>query len=429
MIFVCQYINKNEQTKITKKTNKKKASLMPMTCQCRKCQREKKFSSLFLHKNTKQQRFDNGCNSGASPSLSEFQNHKYNNGEINKVSQPFFGHSVLGRPEYRFGARGPVAINQQPTSSFLFPAHLQHTSLPLPRLHQCRAIQWCYGSVGPQGPVGPVGPQGPDGERGVSGADGAVGPTGPMGPDGAVGGRGADGVIGPMGPTGPVGEMGPIGPVGVVGPIGPTGATGAAGVIGTAGAIGGIGPAGPIGPTGASGPDGAIGPAGPSGAIGPMGPQGPPGIVDFAEFYALMPTDNAGIVGPGMPVQFPNDGETSGIISRYDASSFILSAIGVYHIWFQVSVTGTGQLIVATSNDGGNNYTELSSKLIGRAANMTQIVGSTLVRATVVNTLLQIRNPAGNNALTITPYAGSFSSDTVQEEQPVSANLIIARYA
>ena len=56
------------------------------------------------------------------------------------------------------------------------------------------------------------------------------------------------------------------------------------------------GPRGPRGPAGEVGP---VGPAGPAGEVGPAGPAGPPGgVLNFADFYALMPPDNATTVAP-----------------------------------------------------------------------------------------------------------------------------------
>lgn len=55
------------------------------------------------------------------------------------------------------------------------------------------------------------------------------------------------------------------------------------------------------------------GPQGPVGEIGPTGPQGPAGgTINFADFYALMPPDNAATVAPGTDVSFPQDGPNSG---------------------------------------------------------------------------------------------------------------------
>ncbi len=105
-------------------------------------------------------------------------------------------------------------------------------------------------------------------------------PPGPMGPQGPRGPRGLPGLPGPIGPQGPVGETGPIGPQGPVGETGP---------------------------------------------IGPQGPAG--GVLSYADFYALMPPDNAATVAPGTDVSFPEDGPNSGTdISRTGADSFNLSS-------------------------------------------------------------------------------------------------------
>lgn len=51
-----------------------------------------------------------------------------------------------------------------------------------------------------------------------------------------------------------------------------------------------------------------IGPTGPTGAAGLTGPQEEPGgVLNFADFYALMPPDNAATVAPGTDVSFPQD--------------------------------------------------------------------------------------------------------------------------
>lgn len=74
----------------------------------------------------------------------------------------------------------------------------------------------------------------------------------------------------------------------------------------------------------------------PIGVIGPTGPTGPQGgVLNFADFYALMPPDNAATVAPGTDVSFLQDGPNSGSgISRLGASSFNLADIGTYQILF-----------------------------------------------------------------------------------------------
>ena len=83
-------------------------------------------------------------------------------------------------------------------------------------------------------------------------------------------------------------------------------------------------------------------------------------------------------------------------------------------VLFQVSVTEAGQLIL-TLNGADLEYT-----VVGRAIGTSQIVGMALVKTTAVNSILTVRNPAGNAAaLTITPLAGG--------TRPVSAHLVIVR--
>jgi hypothetical protein len=182
-------------------------------------------------------------------------------------------------------------------------------------------------------------------------------------------------------------------------------------LIAQAGGIGAQGIMGATGPAGANGAPGATGPPGPIGLTGPAG-----GILDFADFFALMPSDNAATVAVGTDVSFPEDGPASGsgLIARTSPSSINLSAIGTYQVLFQVSVTEPGQLILTL------NGADLSYTVVGRATGTSQIVGMALVQTTIVNSLLTVRNPAGNaTALTITPLAGGTS--------PASAHLVITR--
>ncbi|MBR1718237.1 MAG: collagen-like protein [Bacilli bacterium] len=217
-------------------------------------------------------------------------------------------------------------------------------------------------------------------------------------------------VIGQIGPTGPTGPTGPAG-----GPTGPTGPTGATGPAGADGAIGATGPTGPTGAIGATGPTGPAGADGSIGPTGPTGPTGPSNISSFADFFALMPPDNAATVAPGTDVSFPQDGPNSGTdISRINANSFNLSSIGTYQIMFQVSVTEAGQLEL-TLNGNAIEYT-----VVGRATGTDQITGMYLIETTTINSVLTVRNPADNStALTITPLAGG--------TEPVSAHLVIIR--
>ncbi|MBW7460895.1 hypothetical protein K0U00_43225 [Paenibacillus sepulcri] len=130
-----------------------------------------------------------------------------------------------------------------------------------------------------------------------------------------------------------------------------------------------------------------------------------------------MPPDNAATVAPGTDVSFPQNGPTSGAaIVRTGPSTFSLSAIGTYQVLFQVSVSEAGQLILTL------NGADLAYTVVGRATGTSQIVGMALVQTTAINSILTVRNPAGNAAaLTITPLAGG--------TRPVSAHLVITRLA
>ena len=115
----------------------------------------------------------------------------------------------------------------------------------------------------------------------------------------------------------------------------------------------------------------------------------PERVINFADFYALMPTDNPATIAPGTDVNFPQDGATNGTsITRLSDNSFNISEIGTYEIYFNVPVTEAGQLEL-TLNGNSLDYT-----VVGRATGTSNISG-----------------------LTLTPFAGG----TI----PVSAHLII----
>ena len=128
-----------------------------------------------------------------------------------------------------------------------------------------------------------------------------------------------------------------------------------------------------------------------------------------------MPPDNAASVAPGTDVSFPQDGPNSSSgIFRTGPSSFNLTQIGAYQVLFQVGVTEAGQLILAL-NDEDLEYT-----VVGRATGASQIIGMAIVETTSINSVLTVRNPAGNAAaLTITPVAGG--------PRPVSVHLVITQ--
>lgn len=63
---------------------------------------------------------------------------------------------------------------------------------------------------------------------------------------------------------------------------------------------------------------------------------------------------------------------------------------------------------------------DLEYTVVGRAAGTSQIAGMAIVTTNVINSVLNVRNPAGNaTALTITPLAGG--------TRPVSAHPVITQ--
>ena len=220
------------------------------------------------------------------------------------------------------------------------------------------------------------------------------------------------GRIGPTGPTGPAGVPGATGPTG---PTGATGATGSTGATGATGVTGPTGSTGATGVTGTTGSTGATGVTGDTGATGPTGTTGAAGVVDYADFFALMPPDNAATVATDSAVQFPQDGPSSGVITRLDASSFLLPNVGTYLVQFQVSVSEPGQLMLRL------NGSAIANSVVGRLTGTSQIAGLSLVSTNVTNSVLEVINPPGNSsALTITPLAGG--------TQSVSAHLVITQF-
>jgi hypothetical protein len=133
-----------------------------------------------------------------------------------------------------------------------------------------------------------------------------------------------------------------------------------------------------------------------------------------------MPPNNAATVGAGIPVEFPQDGPTSGVIARRSPSEFVLPAVGTYRVAFSVSVDEPGQLVIGL--DSGSGMVELPYTLYGRATGTSLISGEGLVTTTAVNSALELRNPTGNTpALTITPKAGGFHA--------VVASIVIQQLA
>ena len=136
------------------------------------------------------------------------------------------------------------------------------------------------------------------------------------------------------------------------------------------------------------------------------------GAVSYQDFYALMPSDNFATVPFNGAIEFPQTAVSNSIITRISPSAFNLPDIGTYEISFQASIQEQTQLGIFL------NGALLSSSVVGRATGATQIVGSSLVTTTLVNSLLSINN-LGFIAITMAPNAGGTN--------PVSAHLIIKK--
>jgi hypothetical protein len=150
--------------------------------------------------------------------------------------------------------------------------------------------------------------------------------------------------------------------------------------------------------------------------MGDTGPEGDSGVLAFGHFYAIMPPDNAATVAPGAAVDFPQDGPVEGII-RASSSEFILPQAGIYEVYWQVSVTEAGQLVLGLDS-GLGVIDELAATVAGRATGTSQFTNNVLIETVWPDSILTVRNPMGNStALTITPIAGG--------PQAVAASLVI----
>ena len=227
------------------------------------------------------------------------------------------------------------------------------------------------------------------------------------------------------GATGIQGATGPSqGPQGVPGPQGVQGEQGQPGINGSQGATGptGVGATGLQGISGASGLQGVQGIQGMTGlqgATGVSGINGISGVLDFAEYFASMPSDNSAAIAAEAAVEFPSVASLTfspgTFISRSvgNNTSFVLEP-GVYRISWQASVTGAGQLMLWA---GPNGLIPQPRTIAGRAAATSQITNTVLYQVTSAPEIISIRNPIGNSSLTLTPNAGGVPA--------VSANIVI----
>ena len=190
---------------------------------------------------------------------------------------------------------------------------------------------------------------------------------------------------------------------------------GVQGLRGVRGAVGARGPVGADGAAGAPGAPGLDGTNGTNGTNGSQGPQGDPGTpgsastLQFAEFFASMPADNAATVASGSRILFPQNGPTMGAIVRLNPSEFVLANAGVYKIEFAASIDEAAQLQLAVNGTG------VPYAVFGRATGTSIITGSALITAAPGDIVSVVNVSAA--AVTLTPLAGGST--------PVTAYMIV----
>ena len=260
-----------------------------------------------------------------------------------------------------------AGVGHQPDTSPTFWSVLAHVGAA--GTAGTNGVNGAPGAAGIQGIPGTPGIQGIPGTTGIRGLQGIQGTPGTAGTNGTNGAPGAAGIQGIPGTTGLRGLQGIQGIPGTAGTNGTNGAPGTPGIQGIPGTPGTAGTNGVNGSPGAPGIQGIPGTAGTNGTNGAPGTNGTTGPIAFADFYALMPPDNAATVAPATDVSFPQNGPTSGgAIARINATQFNLANVGTYQVTFQVSVDEAGQLDLTL------NGTEQAYTVVGRATGTSQIV-------------------------------------------------------
>jgi hypothetical protein len=139
-------------------------------------------------------------------------------------------------------------------------------------------------------------------------------------------------------------------------------------------------------------------------------------VINYAQFFSLIPSDNRLPIFSESFIEFSQDGPSSGSkITRINNSSFNLTEIGVYLISYQASTNEPAQLGINL-----NNFL-LNYSIIGKNSSNTQISNTVIIITKSINSKLSIQNPSGNSPITLTPFAGG--------THPVSTTLTITKIA
>ena len=138
-------------------------------------------------------------------------------------------------------------------------------------------------------------------------------------------------------------------------------------------------------------------------------------MLGYANFYALMPTDNADPIPAGGDIAFPSTAINTGIVTQASDTTFTVVEGGVYLVYFSATTAEAAQLALTV------NGTELAYTVVGNAAGNSQLVGTSLITVADGATVT-VRYPEGTGTdITLAPSAGG--------TEPVSAQLIFLRLA
>jgi hypothetical protein len=113
------------------------------------------------------------------------------------------------------------------------------------------------------------------------------------------------------------------------------------------------------------------------------------------------------------PFPFDVDGPIHGGVARLAPGNefeFVLPAIGVYDISWQMSVNEPGQTMLDL-NDGAGYVLQLQT-MAGRATGTSQITNRVLIATTTVNATIKIMNHSAPATMTLTPLPGGTSAGT-----------------
>jgi hypothetical protein len=145
------------------------------------------------------------------------------------------------------------------------------------------------------------------------------------------------------------------------------------------------------------------GPEGPPGAQGPKGDTGPTGPVTYTIVPPLsslncytMPltqidqTDLLMEIPDGQNIPFTTLGVVAGPdIRNVSPYAFLIKSIGYYQVFYQISITGYGKVVLTTNS--GTEY-KPSCVSTDMTTNIGYLTCSTLINITTPNTIISLKN-------------------------------------